>query len=824
MNTSGQWTMKKLLMVGGLGIVALVGVFLFLNMHLTHKQDRLNELQIMISQSSIQMLMIRRHEKDYINRLDPKHRTKLDNEAESLKQKLLAIGSVKDDLSIYSDYNSLTSINAVNNYVDNFNLIADTLLKIWGHAKQDGLVNDLQRESIRFQRQILRESSPVLNQQMLVVQERMFDLFNDLSSEHKDKVDVALEQLLTIIVARPNSLALEQEYQQFYQVFSSLHDAVKSFGYDHSSGQIGQLRSTIHDVENELNTLYTVLPKAIVSQLEKLRIYEYCIAAILCLSIIIVISLVIRTIDALESGLVNSKQKEIKANKAKSSFLANMSHEIRTPLNGIIGMTEILNESRLSAVQKDYLTTLNSSSQTLLMLINDILDLSKIESGNLEVCPHTCAIKEVIFDTAALIAPKAQQKNVKIKIEMDKHVPVYVRADEQKLKQVMMNLASNAIKFTEAGAVTFNVAVVQQSENKITLRLAVKDTGIGIDESKHEQVFEEFQQESNQTSNEFGGTGLGLAISSKMISMMDSKIELISAKGLGCEFHFCLDLDVERNDNKVLNCHLPQVIYCTETPAHLLTQELKHYQYPLEVVNTTEEILSYLSDQAIIILDNNKEKISHCIQRYPNHLLVVARNNNEEKVDFGESVAGYLTLPLLGHRLDHLLKTLQHPVDLPESVETIQRKAEGMILVVEDNKVNQQVVGINLKKLGIKHKFANNGAEAVSLFKQHHEDISLILMDCMMPVMDGFEATSTIRRYEEMESIEETYIIALTASILDDDIQHCFDSGMNDYLPKPFKRAVLVEKLEKNIVFSLPANANTTSNDDAHSTVTNIRG
>uniref|UniRef100_UPI001FD03161 sensor histidine kinase n=1 Tax=Vibrio harveyi TaxID=669 RepID=UPI001FD03161 len=188
---------------------------------------------------------------------------------------------------------------------------------------------------------------------------------------------------------------------------------------------------------------------------------------------------VIRAIGQLETALISSKEKETRANRAKSSFLANMSHEIRTPLNGIIGMTEILSDSKLSAIQKDYLTTINASSQTLLMLINDVLDLSKIESGNLEVNAHTCDLKEIIYDTAALIAAKAQQKQVDIVVNLEGHIPDYVRADEQKVRQVLMNLASNAIKFTQTGSVTFNLHAGEENEQLQAFFFSVKDTGIG---------------------------------------------------------------------------------------------------------------------------------------------------------------------------------------------------------------------------------------------------------------------------------------------------------------------------------------------------------
>lgn len=821
MSDSKQWTMRGLLVMGGAGIVVLIFAFLMTNMVLNKQADRLNQLQVSISQSSVQMLMLRRHEKDFIARLDSKYRTKIHNEAERLKQRLIDIEIMINDAGVTSSFNSLASIDAINTYLNSFDTLADTLVRIYGQDKSDGLVDDLQQESIRFQRQILRENNASLDQQMLVVQERMFDLFTDLSAENKQVVDEELQRLQQIIQTSASSVVLEEEFAQFDHAFTALHNEVESFGYDHNSGQLGAMRKTIHGFEGQLDTLYVNLPSTILSKLETFRIYYYGLAVLLCLSIVVVIGLVIRSITQLESGLLKSQQRERNANKAKSSFLANMSHEIRTPLNGIIGMTDILNESRLTPVQKDYLTTINSSSQTLLMLINDILDLSKIESGNLEVCPHTCAIKEVIFDTAALIAPKAQQKNVKIKIEMDADIPAYVRADEQKLRQVAMNLASNAIKFTEAGAVTFKLKVSNRSSDKISLYFAVKDTGIGIDESKHGQVFEEFKQESSQTSTEFGGTGLGLAISTKMIAMMGSKIELTSAKGLGSEFFFTLDLELEQQPQgaKSQTFNLPQVIYCSEKPSKLLIQELNFYQYPLEVVQNKEEILPHISSQAILLLDETIDVLS-CSDKYNENIAILVRENSSKTSDFGAAIAGYITLPLLGHRLDHLLKTIQTNQQPVSETPEVKSKMEGMILVVEDNKVNQQVVGVNLKKLGIEHRFANNGAEAVSLYKEHHESIVLILMDCMMPVMDGFEATSTIRAFEQMESLEETYIIALTASILDDDIQRCFDSGMNDYLPKPFRKAVLIEKLEKNVSFGTAKATNT----DDEPKVTRLHG
>ncbi|GAM66503.1 cheY-like receiver [Vibrio sp. JCM 19236] len=266
--------------------------------------------------------------------MDSKYRTKLHTEAELLKQRLIDIEMMIKEVGVESAFSSLDSLNAVNNYLESFDDIADTLMRIYGQDKTDGLVDDLQKESIRFQRLILRESNSALNQQMLVIQESMFNLFRDLSSENKQQVDSDLQKLKQLILEVPDSLVLEEEYAQFDDAFLALHNEIESFGYDHNSGQLGAMRETIHGVEHQLEALYVNVPKLIISKLEMFRLYYYAIAALLCLSIVGVIALVIRSITKLETGLVTSQKRERDANKAKSSFLANMSHEIRTPLNG----------------------------------------------------------------------------------------------------------------------------------------------------------------------------------------------------------------------------------------------------------------------------------------------------------------------------------------------------------------------------------------------------------------------------------------------------------------------------------------------------------
>lgn len=650
-----------------------------------------------------------------------------------------------------------------------------------------------------------------LNQTMLVLQDKVYDFYSGISGKKEVAILFELAQILELIDIMGNDIALfnDEKVMNFYLMFKNsfvrVHKVHSVAGYTHRLGLHGELRTTVHDIEDRLNKLFKTVSEKTVLKLERFHFYSQVLSVVLFFLITTVLGSVIVLTSRLEKGIVRSQDKEIKANRAKSSFLANMSHEIRTPLNGIIGMTEILSASKLTPIQKDYLATINASSQTLLMLINDVLDLSKIESGNIELNSHSCKIKEVIFDTAALIAPKAQQKGVNIKIIMSDHIPTYVKADEQKIRQVLMNLASNAVKFTDAGSITFELSLLEETELSYRYLFSVKDTGLGIEESKHGQIFEEFKQEDDDTSKNYGGTGLGLAISSKMIKMMGDEIKLKSSKGVGSDFYFSIELEkdpAEENIKKKVNNQT--IIYCSKSPKDLFINELNEYGYHLEKVYSIEEIMSQETSESLIVLEKEdfKDQIETVKAKYPELPIVLIRNNTDQNTEV-ENLSGYITFPLLGSRLDNLLHSVfesnrgDNNIQIDESEKKQIQREGGMVLIVEDNKINQQVVSINLQMLGIDYEIANNGVEAVELYKRHCKEILVVLMDCMMPIMDGFEATIAIRQLEQNESMTPTKIIALTASILDDDIQKCFDSGMDDYLPKPFRREVLQEKIAK---------------------------
>ncbi|PKH07021.1 ATP-binding protein [Moritella sp. Urea-trap-13] len=497
--------------------------------------------------------------------------------------------------------------------------------------------------------------------------------------------------------------------------------------------------------------------------------------------------------------ITQEKDNANKANKAKSTFLANMSHEIRTPLNGIIGMAEILKDSQLSPIQKDYLMTIDSSSQTLLMLINDVLDLSKIESGNLAISPHTSNVKEVLFDTASLIAAKAQAKNIELDIQIDPELPAFVTLDEHKLRQVLMNLASNAVKFTAAGKITLALQSKALDADNMALSFSVKDTGIGIDSGKHGKIFEAFQQEDNDTTRNFGGTGLGLSISAKIVSLMGGNIAITSVKGEGSDFYFTIAVGIEKEQPKqVISAH--QAIIINPEDTQFLQFELGKLGIESTECADVNCVAASVKANSIIIYNQQETELAKIElqtlrQKVGKTPILVARSNHSEQFNYAHLVDGYITKPLFGLRLINMI----HDLNLNVAVDTdeIAAKVNRAILLVEDNLINQKVASININQLGLDVIVAKNGQEAIDMYAESHQHINLVLMDCMMPVMDGFDATIGIREYEESYALSRIPIIALTASILEDDIQRCFDSGMDDYLPKPFKKEIFREKINK---------------------------
>jgi signal transduction histidine kinase/ActR/RegA family two-component response regulator len=807
---------KKQLLISSVVIVALLLIYTLLNQNIINSERNLNALLKKSLETENQLLMIRRHEKDFMSRLDEKY-----------IQRLSAV-KIKLDIHIGEIAQSIIENNLQVNFEEEY--IYDSLAKYELTFKKysNTLLNMSPPDSKKFSDLEKIIWLNISNQQtkqleietkILEAQANIHDfLFYQESRYYEDflsNINSAQELLQNEPAKNKILLNLINEYKQ---EFGSLYRSLTILGMDQNSGLHKELRKSAHAIEEVLNVLTTELPSAINKKLDSMVFFSNTLIAFLFTLLILILVLLTRSLTHIERELVESSNDAQKANLAKSAFLANMSHEIRTPLNGIIGMAEILNESKLGVTERDHLSTILSSSQTLLMLINDILDLSKIESGKLAITINSMNIREVAYDSIDLVSSKAIDNNINLLIEIDEQIAERVNADEHRIRQVLMNLLSNAVKFTKDGKVKLIIKQTKSTDDEVCLYFAVQDSGIGIEKSKQASIMDPFTQEDGSITREFGGTGLGLSISNKLVDLMGGKLQIESEKGVGSRFYFSLDLTIATQKPAVISQLQGQqysLLFHDDENRLTVANSLHYYSLPivdLENANKDINVIYQYKDG-----DSLKEVVRELSISHAQANLLLCINFKQNKLDLSDIIDGLIKLPLLGIRLINTLtyaldhKKTKAPVLHSETDEistqlstpaTEKKYTKGKILVVEDNLVNQKVATLFLNKLNYEVNIANNGQEAIDLFTIDN-GYDAILMDCMMPIIDGFEATKALRNYEESAQLVKTPIIALTASVLDQDIQKCYQVGMDDYLSKPIQKDNLINMLNKHITNDL---------------------
>ncbi len=644
------------------------------------------------------------------------------------------------------------------------------------------------QESDKMKRVLLQESqTDTINplqwfsyetDKLVYVNKLSNNLYTEMLSELKNQKDSSMLQMILLGVLLALSLYMLYVYKRFYHF---LHDTK---GLENLLGKIvkyGLIEDTIDlRTTTGIEQTYSIIENSV----DKIAI---------------------------------EKKKAERANAAKSIFLANMSHEIRTPINGIIGFTDLLKNSKLEDEEKEYVDIIQKSTDNLLEIINNILDLSKIESQKIEIDEILFSPVEEFENSVDVYMPKAESKNVNLSLFMDPDFDHYLLGDPTKIKEVLLNLISNAMKFTPENGQISVVITKQATSNPDIEKIyfEVSDSGIGIDTKDMEEIFDAFSQADSTITRKFGGTGLGLTISSNYIALMGGKLEVESKVNTGSNFYFTLELKKQKPlktiyHNRFTHFH-PLIIKseASQNNLHIHVKEMMNYLSDHSKTTTIEHLSDPATLEDINLIITQKDLISEeeyaLLTGLNIPMLNIAKTKDRAlmKNIVDEGLFGTYE-PLNITKMVKSLKAIEEKSDflgsdIDEGI-AVGRKEQYRVLVAEDNEINQKLIQKILEHLNFDITIVGNGQEAVD--KRKSEEFDIILMDIAMPIMDGVSATKEILAYEKREKLSHIPIIALTANALKGDREKFLNNGLDDYLPKPTKEQQIKELAIKYGVYN----------------------